>query len=271
MTAQEKLKKKLSEGKHITVGLDTDVKKIPQHLLSEKDPVLKFNEIIIENTSEFASSYKLNLAFYEKEGSRGLELMQKTMEAIPDDILIIGDAKRGDIGNTSLMYAKSIFEHFKFDAVTLHPYMGFDSVEPFLQYEDRLSFMLALTSNPGSKDFEKLELKDGRYLYQEVISKVKEWNIKGNCGIVFGATNEKELSENVASFDDLTVLLPGIGAQGGSLADVVKAFKESKKEKFLINVSRGLLYKDQSRDFHEATRQEIISLNKKVNEILSGQ
>lgn len=271
MTAQEKLQSKLNEGKHITVGLDTDVKKIPQHLLSEKDPVLKFNEIIIENTSQYASSYKLNLAFYEKDGSLGLETLQKTVEAIPEGILIIGDAKRGDIGNTSLMYAESIFEHFRFDAVTLHPYMGLDSVEPFLKYEDRLSFMLALTSNPGSKDFEKLELKGGRYLYQEVISKVKEWNKKGNCGIVFGATNEKELLENVGSFDDLTVLLPGIGAQGGSLEGVVRAFKESNKEKFLINVSRGLIYKDQSRSFHEAARQEIISLNNRVSEIWSGE
>ncbi|HEX2867532.1 MAG TPA: orotidine-5'-phosphate decarboxylase [Ignavibacteriales bacterium] len=264
MTSQEKLQKKLNEGKHITVGLDTDIKKIPKHLLSEKDPVLKFNEIIIENTSQFASSYKLNLAFYEKEGSRGLELLQKTLELIPKDILTIGDAKRGDIGNTSQMYAQSIFEHFKFDSVTLHPYMGFDSVEPFLQYEERLSFMLALTSNPGSKDFEKLELKDGRYLYQEVISKVKKWNSKNNCGIVFGATNEKELSENVGSFDDLFVLLPGIGAQGGSLEAVVEAFKESKKEKFLINVSRGLIYKDNSPSFGRAAKEEIISLNIKV-------
>lgn len=267
MTAQEKLQNKLTSGRHITVGLDTDVKKIPQHLLTEKAPVLKFNEIIIESTCEYAASYKLNLAFYEKDGSRGIDLLKRTMEAIPKDILIIGDAKRGDIGNTSQMYAESIFEHFKFDAVTLHPYMGFDSVEPFLKYEDRLNFMLALTSNPGSEDFEKTELKSGRYLYQEVISKVKDWNKRDNCGIVFGATNEKELLENVGSFGDLSVLLPGIGAQGGSLEGVVSAFKGSKKEKFLINVSRGLIYIDQSRSFHEAVKQEIISLNNKVSDV----
>jgi len=267
MTAQEKLLLQLGRGRHIAVGLDSDVKKIPQHLLTEKDPVLKFNEIIIENTQDFAASYKLNLAFYEKDGAQGLELLQKTMEYIPEDVLIIGDAKRGDIGNTSTMYAQSVFDHFKFDAVTLHPYMGFDSVEPFLEYKDKLSFMLALTSNPGSKDFEKLELKNGRCLFQEVINSVKAWNTKDNCGIVFGATNERELQDNISSFDRLFVLLPGIGAQGGSLEGVVKAFKESNKDRFLINVSRALIYKDLSPHFGLAAKEEILSLNNKISEI----
>ncbi|MCU7494217.1 MAG: orotidine-5'-phosphate decarboxylase [Ignavibacteria bacterium] len=267
MTAQEKLQLKLKSGRHIAVGLDTDIKKIPQHLLKEKEPVLKFNEIIIEYTYEYAASYKLNLAFYEKDGSRGLEQLQRTLELIPQDVLTIGDAKRGDIGNTSNMYAVSLFEHFKFDAVTLHPYMGFDSVEPFLQYEDKLSFMLALTSNPGSSDFEKMKLDNGQYLFQQVISKVKDWNSRGNCGIVFGATNEKELLENVDSFEGLTVLLPGVGAQGGSLEGVVKAFKKSQKEKFLVNVSRALIYRSQNEDFGKAAKQEIISLNNRVSEV----
>lgn len=267
MTAQEKLQIQLNNSRHITVGLDTDQNKIPQHLLSEKNPVLKFNQIIIENTREYAASYKLNLAFYERQGSRGLEIMQETLEYMPDDVLVIGDAKRGDIGNTSAMYAQSIFEHFRFDAVTLHPYMGFDSVEPFLRYSDKLNFILALTSNAGSSDFEKLKLENGRYLFQEVISRVRDWNTQQNCGIVFGATNEIELMENAGSFGDLCVLLPGIGAQGGSLESVVDTFRQNGKEKFLINISRGLIYKDHTRDFGEATKREIISLNQTVSEI----
>lgn len=267
MTAQEKLKKQTESGNHIAVGLDTDISKIPQFLLSEKNPVLKFNQIIIENTQEYAASYKVNLAFYEKDGSAGLETLQETIACIPKDILIIGDAKRGDIGNTSEMYAQSLFNHFRFDSVTLHPYMGSDSVEPFLKFGDKLSFMLALTSNSGSADFEKLELKNGGFLFQEVIKKVKQWNKNNNCGIVFGATNDIELENNIELFDGLAVLLPGVGAQGGSLERVTEIFKKNNHHQFLINVSRSLIYKDKTEHFGKVAKEEIISLNKTIQTI----
>ncbi len=264
MTAAEKLRIKINQQKHITVGLDTDIKKIPQHLLNEKDPILKFNEIIIENTFEFAASYKINFAFYEKEGLKGFESLKKTIELIPEDAFIIGDAKRGDIGNTSEMYAISAFEHFNCDAVTLHPYMGLDSLEPFINFKDKISFVLALTSNKGASDFEKLKLENGKYLFQEVIDTVNKWNENKNLGIVFGATNTLELEENIDRFDDLPVLLPGVGAQGGSLEDVVKTFNKNKKENYLINVSRSLIYINDGINFGNFVKNEIKNLNDRV-------
>ncbi len=266
MKAQEKLLRKLQNGNHICVGLDTDVSKIPMYLHSEENPILKFNRIVIDNTAEFAAAYKINLAFYEKDGSAGLDTLRKTLELIPEDILVIGDAKRGDIGNTSDMYALSIFNHFNFDAVTLSPYMGYDSLLPFLNYSDKLNFILALTSNKGSSDFEKLLLSDNTYLYQKVINKVNSWNINKNCGIVFGATNLDELKENINSFNDLFVLLPGVGAQGGSLEDVVKTFYQSGKNYFLINISRALLYLDKTTEFGKKIKQEMKRLNSIVLE-----
>ena len=214
MNALEKLAKKNSQGYHICVGLDTDINKIPKHLLSFDDPVFEFNKRIIEATSKTAAAYKINFAFYETAGSKGFESLKKTIALLPGDVLTIGDAKRGDIGNTSQMYASSVFEHFGFDAITLHPYMGSDSLKPFLDYGDKLNFVLVLTSNPGASDFEKLKLEDGSYVFQKVISTVAGWNEKGNCGFVFGATKIDELKENILSFKGMPVLLPGVGAQG---------------------------------------------------------
>jgi len=269
MNALQKLENQIKEGNHIAVGLDSDISRIPMHLHNSEDPILDFNKIIIDNTFQYAASYKLNFAFYEKDGPAGFETLKKTIEYIPRDKLIIGDAKRGDIGNTSEMYALSIFNHFQLDSVTLHPYMGFDSVEPFLKYEDKLHFILALTSNKGSKDFEKLKLSDDKFLYQKVIEKVHEWNVKKNCGIVFGATNTEELESNINSFGDLPILLPGIGAQGGSLEEVVNIFNLNKKNNYIINVSRSLIYKDNSEDFGKAVSEEIKSLHKQISEFSS--
>lgn len=268
MNSFQKLKNKFNNQFHIAVGLDTDINKIPEHLKNEKDPIYEFNKIIIENTKDIACSYKLNLAFYESDGIKGLESLERTMELIPEDVLTIGDAKRGDIGNTSKMYAQSIFDHFKFDSITLHPYMGSDSVSPFLEYEDKLNFILALTSNKGSVDFEKLKLEDGTFLYQRVIKTVNEWNTSNNCGIVFGATNPDELKDNIDIIEDLPVLLPGVGAQGGSLEDVVETFKSAGRQNFLINVSRGLIYADSTENFGAVTRSELEKYNKKISEIL---
>jgi len=270
MTAQEKLLGKTSNGFHICVGLDSDIKKIPRHLLNHPNPVLEFNKIIIENTYQKAAAYKINFAFYEKDGSQGLETIHRTLELIPKDVLTIADAKRGDIGNTSQMYAYSIYDHFQFDAITLHPYMGFDSLSPFIEYKNKLNFILALTSNSGSSDFEKQKLETGKYLYQYVIEKVNEWNKDQNCGIVFGATNIDELNANINSFQNLPVLLPGVGAQGGSIEEVAKAFSNKKNMNFLINISRALIYPDGSENFELKVFQTIREYNSAVHSILNN-
>ncbi len=267
MTALEKLYTAVASGKHVCVGLDTDIKKIPPHLFKTNNPVIEFSKIVIENTVEGAAAYKINFAFYEKDGTRGFENLHKTLEMIPKNILTIADAKRGDIGNTSEMYAQSIFGHFNFDSVTLHPYMGYDSIEPFIKYKDKLNFILALTSNKGSADFEKQKLSNGKFLYQSVIQKVNEWNTSKNCGIVFGATNSLELKENIESFGDLAILLPGIGAQGGSLDDVVSTFKASSNNNYLINVSRALLYCDLSVEFGGVINRTLAELNNSIRTI----
>ena len=171
MSSQEKILKKNDEGKFICVGLDTDVNKIPASLKNDPNGVFKFNQSIIEATKDFAAAYKINFAFYEQAGAQGIKELERTIELIPQNILSIADAKRGDIGNTSEMYAKSVYEHFKFDAVTLHPYMGKDSLQPFLDFTDKMNYVLVLTSNPGANDFEKLELKDGKNFIQKVLAK----------------------------------------------------------------------------------------------------
>jgi len=269
MNAIEKLVNQNNDNKFICVGLDTDFEKLPLHIKSSTNPVLNFNKAIIDSTSEYCAAYKVNFAFYEKDGEEGLKILSETILYIPSNILIIADAKRGDIGNTSRMYAKSVFEHYNCDAVTLNPLMGKDSLEPFLDYTDKLNFILALTSNKGSNDFEKLKLDNGKLFYQQIIEKVKEWNLNNNCGIVFGATNSKELKENINSFGTLPVLLPGIGAQGGSLEDVLNSFKSVNRKSFLINVSRGIIYKSSGEDFAEKARKEILRLNVEVNKILN--
>ena len=262
MTSQEKITAKNNEGKFICVGLDTDVSKIPSFLQNDTDGVFKFNQSIIEVTREFAAAYKINFAFYEQAGSEGINELERTVELIPTDILSIADAKRGDIGNTSEMYAKSIYGHFGFDAVTLHPYMGKDSLQPFLNFTDKMNYVLVLTSNLGANDFEKLELKDGRFLYQNILHSVSAWNENSNCGIVFGATKLDELKTNINDFNNLSILLPGVGAQGGSLEDVSRTFNEHERKNYLVNVSRSIIYKSSGEDFAEAARSEIIALNK---------
>jgi orotidine-5'-phosphate decarboxylase len=264
MSALDKLITKNSEGKFICVGLDTDINKIPAFLKSTPDAVFNFNKLIIEKTHNSAAAYKLNFAFYEKYGPEGYEILKKTIQIIPDDLLIIGDAKRGDIGNTAKMYADSIFNFFGCDASTLNPYMGEDSLKPFLEFKDKLNFILALTSNEGANDFEKMKLENGNYLYQEVIKKVNEWNVFKNCGLVFGATQIDELKNNLSLMNDLPVLLPGVGAQGGKLEEVLYSFKQANRLNFLVNVSRGIIYKSGENNFAEAAAEELNNLNTKV-------
>jgi len=267
MNAIEKINNRLEKGYHICVGLDSDINKIPVHLRSEDDAILKFNKGIIESTCDLAAAFKINFAFYEKEGASGMKLLARTLELIPNDILVIGDAKRGDIGNTSQMYAQSLFEHFGLDASTLSPYMGHDSLSPFIDYAKNIHFILALTSNPGSHDFEKLELTSGKKVYQEVISKVSTWNKSKNLGIVFGATNLDELKDNIQNFEDLFILLPGVGAQGGDLEGIVRTFKEHSNNNYIINVSRALIYADSSEKFAQVSRTVLENYNRTINDV----
>jgi len=264
MNASDKLSNKNAEGKFICVGLDTDINKIPLRLRSHSDAIFNFNKSIIEKTCDSTAAYKLNFAFYEKFGSAGFDILKRTIEIIPDNLLIIGDAKRGDIGNTSKMYGESIYNFFGCDALTINPYMGEDSVIPFLEFKDKLNFFLALTSNPGAGDFEKMKLENGNYLFQEVITKVVKWNKNKNCGIVFGATHPDELKNNLQLMNHLPVLLPGVGAQGGSIEEVVHSFREAHRMNFLINVSRGIIYKSNGDNFADAAAEELNTLNAKV-------
>lgn len=271
MTALEKLNKKFESNLHICVGLDSDINKLPKHLLEFDDPIFEFNRAIIDETKDSAAAYKINLAFYEKDGINGLKTLEKTISEIPPDVLTIGDAKRGDIGNTSKMYASSLFDHFHFDASTLHPYMGIDSVQPFLEYVDKLNFILVLTSNPGNADFEKQKLANGKYLYQEVLSKVNQWNEHNNCGIVFGATNPQELKDNIKAFGELPVLLPGVGSQGGSLEETVGTFNNAGNNNYLINVSRSLIYADSSESFAEHSQLILLEYNSIISQLSSKE
>ena len=269
MKALDKLKEKNREGKFICVGLDSDIDKIPSHLKGLNDPIWEFNKSIIEATVDHAAAFKLNFAFYERNGYEGLLTLEKTISLIPNGTLIIADAKRGDIGNTSEMYAKAVFDNLKFDSITVNPYMGEDSILPFLKNHDKLIFILALTSNPGAEDFEKLKLQNGMFLFQNVIEKVKFWNKNDNCGIVFGATKSVELEDNIQNFGTLPVLLPGVGAQGGSLEDIVSLFKKNNRKDYIINVSRGIIYKSNNMDFYKSAESEIILLNNKIKKLLN--
>jgi orotidine-5'-phosphate decarboxylase len=267
MNAYEKIKSANFEEKYICIGLDTDPKKLPPHLASYKNPVAEFNKRIIEATKDSAAAYKLNLAFYESEGKSGIENIEETLSYIPQNILTIADGKRGDIGNTSNLYARAIFDSFKFDASTLNPFMGEDSLQPFLSYADKFNFILALTSNPGSANFQKLKMFSGELLYQEIIRKIHQWNRNLNCGLVFGATQLDELRDNLKLINDLPLLIPGVGAQGGSLSEITELLFQNQRYHFLVNVSRGIIQKSLGEDFAEAAKIELERMNIIVSKI----
>jgi orotidine-5'-phosphate decarboxylase len=248
----------------LCVGLDTELEKIPKFLMCEKDPIFSFNQKIIDSTKDLVCSYKPNLAFYEAYGIKGVEALKKTCEYVPKDIPIILDAKRGDIGNTSKMYAKAIFEEFKADGVTLNPYLGEDSLSPFLEYENKCSFILCLTSNAGAKDFQ-LQKIEGKPLYKIVAEKVKTWNKKGNCGLVVGATYPEQLKEIREMAEELPILIPGVGAQKGDVEKTVKYGTDKNGELAIINSSRGIIYASSEKDFAEAARREAERLRNEFN------
>ena len=251
---------------YLCVGLDTDFDKIPKHLQQNKNAIVDFNKEIIDATKEYCVSYKLNTAFYEALGSKGWDAMEETVNYIPSTHFKIADAKRGDIGNTSSQYAKAFFETLKFDAITVAPYMGEDSIRPFLEYEDKWTIVLGLTSNKGANDFEMLKVndlvredtnqgsvredtnQDGKKLYETVIEKVSKWGNENNLMFVTGATQASEL-ENIRKYiPNNFLLVPGVGFQGGSLAEVSK-YGMNKNCGLLVNASRAIIYAGSGENF----------------------
>lgn len=251
MNIKELVQKIRAQQSYLCVGLDTDLKKIPSHLGNSTDSILAFNKEIIEATLPYSVAYKINTAFYESMGAKGWEIMAETLKFIPASHFTIADAKRGDIGNTSAQYAKTFFETLNFDAVTVAPYMGSDSIRPFLDYKDKTTIVLGLTSNKGAQDFEQLTLADGSKLYETVIQKVSKWGSPDNLMFVVGATQASALERIRQLIPDHFLLVPGVGAQGGSLQEVSKAGM-STQTGLLINVSRAVIYADGSKDYARA-------------------
>jgi orotidine-5'-phosphate decarboxylase len=239
----------------LCVGLDPDLAKIPQHLLLEDDPIFAFNKAIIDATHEFAVAYKPNIAFYESLGVSGWTSLRKTLDYIPQECFTIADAKRGDIGNTSTMYARTFFFTYEFDSVTVNPYMGSDSVIPFLGFDGKWAIVLGLTSNPGAEDFQYFN-NSSQHLYEEVLDKLKMWGTDENTMVVVGATRPTDLAQIRARMPKHFFLVPGVGAQGGSLEDVLNMGWVENDGGLLINASRSILYADSGKDFALVARTE---------------
>lgn len=255
-------------GSLLCVGLDPD-----PALMAVKE-VAAFNRAIIEATQDLVCAYKPNLAFYEALGMPGLEALRKTIDAIPRDIPVIGDCKRGDVGNTAAAYAKAMFEVWGFDAVTVHPYIGWDSVEPFAKYKDKGVFIVCRTSNPGEGDFQRLSTLAGapseaRPLYERVALATRRWNTNGNLGLVVGATHPDELRKVRALCPDMPLLIPGVGAQGGDLAAAVRDGVDRQGQLAVINSSRQVLYASKGADFAEAARKVAMETRRQMREALA--
>lgn len=254
----------------LCVGLDSDIKKIPSHLLEKENPVLEFNKAIIDATAPYCVAYKPNLAFYEADGTNGWETLTETIKYIKDnypDQFIIADAKRGDIGNTSNLYARSFFDHLDVDALTVAPYMGEDSVKPFLGQEGKWVVLLALTSNPGSMDFQMLKLDNGRRLFEQVLETSKTWAGEDAMMYVVGATRGRLFEDVRALVPSSFLLVPGVGAQGGSLQDVCE-YGMTQDCGLLVNSSRGIIFASNGEDFAEVASAEAKKLRDEMSEIL---
>ena len=259
----ENIQKKKS---FLCVGLDTDIKKIPEHLLKEEDPIFAFNKAIIDATAPYCIAYKPNLAFYESMGVKGWIAFEKTVSYIKEnypDQFIIADAKRGDIGNTSAMYARTFFEELDIDSVTVAPYMGEDSVTPFLSYEGKWVILLALTSNKGSHDFQLTEDTNGEHLFEKVLRKSQEWANDENMMYVVGATQGQMFEDIRKVAPNHFLLVPGVGAQGGSLQEVCK-YGIIKDCGLLVNSSRGIIYASNGDDFAEVAGQKAKELQEQM-------
>jgi len=257
----------------LCIGLDTDIEKIPQHLLQSDDPVFEFNKAIVDTTHDLAVAYKPNLAFYESLGARGWESLEKTLNYIRQktkDIFLIADAKRGDIGNTSALYARTFFETFDFDAVTLAPYMGLDTVSPFLAYEGKWSIILGLTSNKSAEDFQYLTDKTtGKRLYEKVLEKSSRWGTTDQIMYVVGATKAEALQDIRKIIPDHFLLVPGVGAQGGSLAEVAR-FGMNNRCGLLVNSSRGIIFASKKEDFAEASGAKAKAMQEEMDGLLKN-
>ena len=251
----------------LCVGLDPDPERMPN-----KVSVFEFNKEIIDATSDLVCAYKLNLAFYEALDDEGLDALKRTIKHIPNDIPVIGDAKRGDIGNTAKAYARAIFSNLNFDATTVNPYLGFDSIEPFIQYANKGVFILCRTSNAGALDFQSLhcQAESGYHpLFEIVALKASQWNTHGNIGLVIGATYPEEIRLIRNSHPDMPLLIPGIGAQGGDIESTVRYGVDIKGEKAIINSSRQILYASRERDFAQAAQRVASELRDQINYYLS--
>lgn len=254
----------------LCIGLDVDLDKIPKHFLALEDPIFEFNKAIIDATHDLCISFKPNTAFYEAYGIKGWRSLEKTIRYINQnypEIFTIADAKRGDIGNTSAMYAKAFFEDLNFDSITVAPYMGKDSVEPFLAFEDKHTIMLALTSNEGAFDFQTLKI-DGKELYKQVIETSKTWKNSHNLMYVVGSTKPEYFAEIRKIVPHNFLLVPGVGAQGGSLAEVCK-FGLNENIGLIINSSRAIIYASSKSDFAEKARSEAQKIQFEMEEILN--
>jgi orotidine-5'-phosphate decarboxylase len=252
----------------LCIGLDPDTELMPDKL-----GIFEFNKAIIDATSDLVCAYKLNFAFYEVFATEGFNILKDTVDYIPNDIPVIGDAKRGDIGNTAQAYARAIFSNLNFDAATVNPYLGFDSIEPFIQYQDRGVFILCRTSNPSSADFQSLNFKlkeKSQPLFELVASKASQWNRYGNIGLVVGATYPQELKLIRQSHPDMPLLIPGIGAQGGDLEKAVRYGVDGNGEKAIINSSRQIIYASRGNDFAQAARKAATELRDQINHYLSS-
>lgn len=252
----------------LCVGLDSDPDRIPEFLNSEDDPLFAFNKAIIDATKDLVIAYKPNTAFYEALGPKGMISLKKTMDYIPEDILCIADAKRGDIGNTSRMYAKSFFEYYNADAITVAPYMGSDSVMPFMEYDDKWVIVLALTSNEGSSDFQYLKMEGQQELFKEVLHKVSAYGTEDNLMFVVGATQAERLGEIRKIIPHHFLLVPGVGAQGGDLQAVCQ-FGLNDKVGLIVNSSRSIIFASNGRDFAERARIKAMDLRDQMACILS--
>ena len=251
MNRKELIKQIETKKSFLCVGLDTDITKLPKHLQSHPDAIFQFNKAIIDATKDYCVSYKINTAFYESMGMTGWEAMEKTLYYIPNTHFKIADAKRGDIGNTSAQYAKTFFEVLPFDAVTVAPYMGEDSVKPFLEYENKWTIVLGLTSNNGANDFQQKKLAYGKHLYEQVLETVSGWGTPNNLMFVVGATKAKDLADIRKIIPNHFLLVPGVGAQGGSLKEVAE-YGLNNDCGLLVNASRAIIYADSTENFAAA-------------------
>jgi len=263
MTREQLIQEIKRKQSFLCVGLDADLNKIPRYLFDYEDPVLEFNKGIIDATKDLCVAYKPNIAFYEMLGSSGWDTLKKTVDYIPAEIFTIADAKRGDIGNTSEYYAKTFFETYNFDAVTVAPYMGRDSVTPFLTHKNKWAIILALTSNQGSLDFQLQTDEHGERLFQKVLKKSQEWGTDENIMFVVGATRAELLSEVRKIAPNAFLLVPGVGEQGGSLDEVAK-FGFNDNCSLLVNSSRGIIYASDQKDFASAARKKALELQEQM-------